>query len=149
MSRTQPIIVLAVMFLLSTTATAGGADIVYDGHYWRKCSVEEKRLFIHGVMVGVLLGQDRVIRYGQADRGAKALSPACQHAVVGVVNTLERQIEKWDRNGVLRALDAFYDDSGHLDLNLKWAVMVAMAQLQGAAPENVQDATGQNSDPRP
>jgi len=149
MIRSQSIIAAAALILFSTTATGGGANTNYDGHYWRKCSTEEKLLFIHGVMSGVLLGQDRVIRYGQADKGAKALSPECQHAVVGVVNTLERQIGRWNRNGLLEALDAFYDDSDHLGLDLKWAVMVAMAQLQGAAPENVQDAAGQNSDPSP
>jgi hypothetical protein len=129
--------------------TAGGADRPYDGHYWRKCPAEEKRLFVHAVMSGVLLGQDRVIRYGQADRGEKAVSPACQRAVVGVVNSLERQIERWDRNRFLEAMDHFYSDPDHLDLDLRWAVMVVMMKLQGAAAEDVQNAIRQIPDAAP
>ncbi len=136
--------IATVTLVLSIAATAGSASTPYDGHYWQRCSTEEKLLFVHGVMSGVLLGQDRVVRYGQADRGAKAMAPDCQRAVVSVVNALERQIERWDRKRFLEALDAFYKDPNHLDLDLRWAVMVVMLKLQGASPEDVQDAMGAN-----
>ena len=138
-----------VTLTFSIAATVGEAESLYNGHYWRKCPTEEKFLFAHAVMSGVLLGQDRVIRYGQADRGAKAVPPECQRAVVGVVNALERQIERWDRNRFLEAMDGFYDDPDHLDLDLRWAVMVVMMKLQGASPEDVQDAVRQIPDSAP
>lgn len=141
--------IATVTLVLSIAATAGGASAPYDGHYWQRCSTEEKLLFVHGVMNGVLLGQDRVVRYGQADRGAKSMAPDCQRAVVGIVNTLERQIEQWDRKRFLEALDAFYEDPNHRDLNLRWAVMVVMLKLQGASPEDVQDAMGAPPVPNP
>ena len=123
-----------VTLLLSITAIAEAADTTFDGHFWRKCSADEKRLFVHGVMNGILLGQDRVVRYGQADQGTKALAPDCQRAVVGIANVLERQIGTWDQQRFLEALDTFYDDPEHLDLDLRWAVMVVMLKLSGAAP---------------
>jgi hypothetical protein len=143
----RPLGIAMIIVFFSSAAAARAADTVFDGHYWRKCSVEEKRLFVHGVMNGILLGQDRVVRYGQADRGAKALAPECQRAVVGVVNTLEKQIGKWDRKLLLEALDTFYDDPDHLDLNLRWAVMVVMQMQHSAAPEDVPDAIRPTTDP--
>jgi len=125
------------------TASASGADNGYDGHYWRKCPAEIKHLFVHGVMSGVLLGQDRVIRYGLEDQSTQTVDPQCQRTVVGLVNSLERQIETWDRNRFVEALDSFYKDPDHLDLNVRWAVMVVMLELHGAAPEDVQNAIRQ------
>lgn len=149
MIRTQSIIVVAALLVFGTAATAGAANLPYDGHYWKKCSTGEKLFFIHGVMSGVLLGQDRVVGYGAADRGTKTVAPECQHALVGLVNTLERQIERWDRNEFLEALDAFYNDPDHLDLNLKWAVMVVIAKLQGAPSEDVRNPAGPQSHSSP
>lgn len=124
-------------------AAASRAENGYDGHYWRQCPLEAKQIFVHGVMSGVLLGQDRVIRYGLADRSSQSLDPQCHKAVVGVVNSLERQIENWDRDRFLEALDLFYEDPQHLDLDLRWAAMVVMLKLQGAAPEAIQGALRQ------
>ena len=136
-----------ITLFFSIAVIAEAAETVFDGHYWRKCSTDEKRLFVHGVMNGILLGQDRVVRYGQADQGAKALAPECQRAVVGIANVLERQIGKWDRQRFLEALDTFYKDTEHLDLNLRWAVMVVMQKLQGAAPDDVQNVIRPIPDP--
>jgi len=142
MTRTRlGIAIFTVVFCC--TAAASGADNGFDGHYWRESPVEIKHLFVHGVMSGVLLGQDRVVRYGLADQSTQSVDPQCQRAVVGVVNTLERQIENWDRDRFLEALDAFYSDPDHLDLNVRWAVMVVMLELHGAAPEDIQKAIRQ------
>ena len=146
MTRRQLSIAMVTLFL-SIAVIAEAADTAFDGHYWRKCSTDEKRLFVHGVMNGILLGQDRVVRYGQADQGAKTLAPECQRAVVGIANVLERQIGKWDRQRFLEALVIFYKDSEHLDLNLRWAVMVVMQKLQGAAPDEVQNVIRPVPDP--
>jgi hypothetical protein len=138
-----------ITLFLSIAAIAEAADTTFDGHYWRTCSVDQKRLFVHGVINGILFGQDRVVRYGQADQGDKALAPECQRAVAGIANVLERQIGKWDRQHLLEALDTFYKDPEHLDLDLRWAVMVVMAQLSGAAPKDVPDTSGPTPNPRP
>jgi hypothetical protein len=145
----KPLGIIIITLALSIAASAVGGETTLDGHYWRNCSSEEKLLFVHGVMSGVLLGQDRVVRYGQADRGAAAMTAECQRTVIGVVNALERQIDRWDRNQFLEAMDDFYNDPDHLDLNVRWAVMVVMLQLQGAAPEDVQDAVRQIPDAPP
>lgn len=147
MTRTRFAIAI-VTAVFCCTAAARGADNGYDGHYWRKCPTETKHLFVHGVMSGVLLGQDRVIRYGLADQSTQAVDPQCQQAVVGVVNSLERQIENWDRDRFLEALDTFYSDPDHLDLNVRWAVMAVMLELHGAAPEDIQNAIRQGEESR-
>ena len=145
----KPLRIAMVTLFLSIAAIAEAAATTFDGHYWQRCSADEKRLFVHGVMNGILLGQDRVVRYGQADQGAKALVPECQRAVVSVVNVLERQIGKWDRQHFLEALDTFYRDPDHLDLDLRWAVMVVMQKFSGTAPEDSPDTSGPTSKRRP
>ena len=148
MTRTSLGIAIFIIVICCTTA-ASGAENAYDGHYWRECPTEMKHLFVHGVMSGVLLGQDRVIRYGLADQAAQTVDPQCQQAVEGVVNSLERQIENWDRDRFLEAIDAFYSDPDHLDLNVRWAMMVVMLELHGAAPEDIQKAIRQIPAPTP
>jgi hypothetical protein len=145
----KPLSIAMVTLFLSFAVIAEAADTAFDGHYWRTCSRDAKRLFVHGVMNGILLGQDRVVRYGQADQGAKALAPECERAVVGVANVLERQIGKWDRQRFLEALDTFYKDPAHLDLDLRWAVMVVMLKMSGADPQDIPDRYGPTPKRRP
>ena len=135
---TISMILLTTIFLFSSATQ--GADPVFDGNYWRACPDEVKSFFVHGVMGGILLGQDRVIRYGLPDNGDRSVDADCQRAVVGVVNGLERQIESWDRDRFVQALDTFYDDPDHRGLNIKWAVMVVMLEFHGAGTEDIDGA---------
>jgi len=129
--------ILITIFLVPTTART--AETIYDGSYWRSSPLEVKRLYVQGVVGGVLLGQDRVVRYGLPDEGTQAVAPECHRAVVRIVNTLERQIENWDYNKMVEALDAFYSDPAHRALHIRWAVMVVMLEMQGASPEEIKD----------
>lgn len=129
--------IVTVLILLSTTAQ--GTDAVYDGHYWQQCPPDVKHLFVNGVMGGVLVGQDRVVGHALMNKGPSAVSPECHRAVVSVVNSLERQIEKWDRNLFVKALDNFYNNPDNLDLNMKWAVLVVMLELRGAPQDEIRE----------
>jgi hypothetical protein len=119
---------------------AQNSDTVYDGHYWRQCRPDVKLLFVDGVMEGVLLGQDRVIGYALLTNNTSIASPECQRGITSIVNTLERQIEKWDRKRFVAALDHFYDDADNRSLTIKWAVRVVMLELHGAHQETIEDA---------
>jgi hypothetical protein len=91
-------------------------------------------------MEGVLLGQDRVIGYALLNNHTSIASPECQRGITGIVNTLERQIEKWDRTRFVEALDHFYDDADNRALTIKWAVRVVMLELHGAHLETLDGA---------
>jgi hypothetical protein len=129
--------VVITFFLLSPTVQS--ADAVYDGHYWQQCPPEVKHLFVRGVMSGVLVGQDRVVGYALMNKGPSTVSPECHRAVVRVVNTLERQIEKWDRNDFLEAMDDFYEDPDNRMLSVDWAVLVVMLEMRGAPQDEIRE----------
>lgn len=128
-----------VTALLLFSATVQSAVTVHDGHYWQQCPPDVKHLFVNGVMGGVLVGQDRVVAYALMKKGPSAVSPECHRAVVSVVNALERQIEKWDRNRFVEALDNFYDDPDNLALTVKWAVLVVMLEMRGAPQDEIRE----------
>ncbi len=128
-----------VTALILFSSTAKGADTVYDGNYWQQCPPDVKHLFVNGVMGGVLIGQDRVAGHALMNNGPSAVSPDCNRAVVSVVNALERQIEKWDRNRFVEALDAFYEDPDNRILNVKWAVLVVMLEMRGAPQDEIRE----------
>ena len=129
--------ILTAFGLFSSTVLCAGT--VYDGNYWQQCPPEVKHLFVRGVMSGVLVGQDRVVGYALMNKGPSSVSPECHQAVVRVVNTLERQIEKWDRNDFVEALDDFYDDPANRMLNVNWAVLVVMLEMRGAPQDEIRD----------
>jgi hypothetical protein len=123
---------------LATLAQNNGT--VYDGHYWQQCRPDVKHLLVNGVMEGVLIGQDRVIGYALLNKNTSIASPECQRGITGIINTLERQIENWDRNRFVAALDHFYDDADNRALTIKWAVRVVMLEMHGAPKETIEDA---------
>jgi hypothetical protein len=131
-------VIILILMPLATLAQNGGT--VYDGHYWQQCRPDVKHLLVNGVMEGVLLGQDRVIGYALLNKNTSIASPECQRGITGIVNTLERQIEKWDRNRFVAALDHFYDDADNRALTIKWAVRVVMLEMHGAPQETIEDA---------
>jgi len=131
-------VIILILMPLTTLAQNGGT--VYDGHYWQQCRPDVKHLLVHGVMEGVLLGQDRIIGYALLNKNTSIASPECQRAITGIVNTLERQIEKWDRNRFVEALDHFYNDADNRALLIKWAVRVVMLEMHGADQETFEDA---------
>jgi hypothetical protein len=135
------IVFAAVIFtvLLLFSPTAQSADTVFDGTYWQQCPPDVKQLFVNGVMGGVLVGQDRVVGYALMNKGPSPVSPECHQAVVRVVNSLERQIEKWDRNSFVKALDHFYNDPDNLHLNVKWAALVVMLEMRGAPQDEIRE----------
>ena len=139
MNRSVLISVIVTAFML-LAAMAQSGNTVYDGHYWQQCRPDVKHLLVNGVMEGVLLGQDRVIGYALLNKNASTVSPECHRAITGIVNTLERQIETWDRNRFVEALDHFYDDAANRALSVKWAVRVVMLEMHGAHQEVLQES---------
>lgn len=127
--------IVTTVFLIS--ATVQGADTVYDGNYWQQCSPEVKHLFVDGVMSGVLVGQDRVAGHALLNKGSSTVTPECQKAVISVVNSLERQIEQWDRNRFVEALDDFYEESDNRGLTVKWGVLVVLLEMRGAPQDEI------------
>lgn len=129
--------IVITFFLFSSTVQS--AETVYDGNYWQQCPIEIKHLFVRGVMSGVLVGQDRVVAYALINKGPSTVSPECHRAVVRVVDTLERQIEKWDRNRFVEAMDDFYADTDNRMLNVHWAVLVVMLEMRGAPQDEIRE----------
>lgn len=127
--------IVTTVFLIS--ATVQSADTVYDGNYWQQCSPEVKHLFVDGVMSGVLVGQDRVAGHALLNKGSSTVTPECQKAVISVVNSLERQIEQWDRNRFVEALDDFYEESDNRGLTVKWGVLVVLLEMRGAPQDEI------------
>ena len=121
------------------SAAAHSADVVYDGNYWRQCTTDVKHLFVDGVMGGIMVGQDRVVGHALLNKGSSAVSPECQKAVISVVNSLERQIEQWDRNRFVEALDDFYEEPDNLALTVKWAVLVVLLEMRGAPQDEIKE----------
>jgi hypothetical protein len=134
------LISVIILILLPLAAKAQNGETVYDGHYWQECRPDVKYLLVNCVMEGVLLGQDRVIGYALLNNHTSIASPECQRGITGIVNTLERQIEKWDRTRFVEALDHFYDDADNRALTIKWAVRVVMLELHGAHLETLDGA---------
>ena len=133
------VFLLTVLATLTASSAILPADTDFDGHFWETCPPQVKQFYVQGVLSGILLGQDRVVRYGLPDNGTSKLSPACHRAIVGVVNALERQIGRWDHNRLVGALDAFYRKPENRSLGLQWAVMVVMLEMHGAPPEDIQE----------
>ena len=134
---------MMITALLLTGATARCADTVYDGNFWITSPLPVKHLYVHGVLGGILLGQDRIVRYATVGRDESVFSPECQRALIGMANTLERQIENWDRDRLVEALDRFYKTPGNRPLNVKWAMMAVMLEMRGAPPEDIQEVKKQ------
>ena len=65
--------------------------------------------------------------------------PKCHQAVAQNVNVLETELTRLDRSQFMSALDAFYDLKKNSALELKWAVLVVMQQLQGAPRGDLED----------
>jgi hypothetical protein len=133
------LISVIILILLPLAAMAQSGETVYDGHYWQQCRPDVKHLLVNGVMEGVLLGQDRVVGYALLNNHTSIASPECQRGITGIVNTLERQIEKWDRARFVEALDQFYDDADNRALTIKWAVRVVMLEMYGADQQTLDD----------
>lgn len=127
-----------ILVLMPSATMAQSGDTLYDGHYWRQCRPDVKYLLVNCVMEGVLLGQDRVIGHALLSKNTSIASPECQRGITGIVNTLERQIEKWDRNRFVEALDHFYDDADNRALTIKWAVRVVMLEMYGAHQQTLE-----------
>ena len=127
-----------ILILLPLAAKAQSGETVYDGHYWQQCRPDVKHLLVNCVMEGVLLGQDRVIGHALLSKNTSIASPECQRGITGIVNTLERQIEKWDRNRFVEALDHFYDDADNRALTIKWAIRVVMLEMYGAHQQTLE-----------
>ena len=138
MNRTAFASAIVTTLILFSTAVQG-ADTVYDGNYWQQCAPDVKHLFVDGVMGGILVGQDRVVGHALLNKGSSAVSPECQKAVISVVNSLERQIEKWDRIQFVGALDKFYEDSDNIGLTVKWAVLVVLLEMRGAPQDEIKE----------
>jgi hypothetical protein len=136
MNRTVLTCILVTVFVLFS-ATAHSADTAYDGIYWQQCTPDVKHLFVDGVMGGIMVGQDRVVGHALLNKGSSAVSPECQKAVISVVNSLERQIEQWDRSRFVEALDDFYEEPDNLGLTVKWAVLVVLLEMRGAPEDEI------------
>jgi hypothetical protein len=89
-------------------------------------------------MGGILLGQDRLVRYATVNQGQSRFSIECQRALVGMANGLERQIENWDRERLVAALDQFFEDPGNRPLDVKWALLAVMLEMRDAPPEEIE-----------
>ena len=124
------------VFALSTPAVST-AETVYDGTFWRSSSLESKHFCVQGFLGGVLLGQDRVLRQGLPGEGASSLPPECRRTLTRIVNALERQIEGWDPNRLVAALDTFYEDPAHRPLGVRWALMTVILEMHGGAQEGL------------
>lgn len=132
------LLVLAVYSVLALSIPgARAAETVYDGTFWRSSSPEIKHFFVQGFLSGVLLGQDRVLRQGLPGEAASSLAPECHRALTRIVNALERQIERWDPNRLVAALDTFYEDPDRRPLGVRWALMTVILEMHGRAQEGL------------
>ena len=119
--------------------SAFGAEPRFDGHFWRQSDPSTRRFFVYSFMCGVIQGQDRVASrlLIKSDRGD--FRPECHQAVAKNANALETELTRLDRDQFMTALDAFYGPEKNRDLELKWAVLVVMQQLQGRPPGDLED----------
>ncbi|MGD9332503.1 MAG: hypothetical protein PVJ53_14410 [Desulfobacterales bacterium] len=124
--------------LLLIGGPARSADTAYNGDFWIASPSTVKHLYVHGVMGGILLGQDRLVRYATVNQGQSRFSIECQRALVGMANGLERQIENWDRERLVAALDQFFEDPGNRPLDVKWALLAVMLEMRDAPPEEIE-----------
>ena len=110
---------------------AFGAELVYDGYFWRQSDAQTKQFFIYSFMSGVVQGQDRVAARLLIKAGAGDFRPECHQAVTKNVNVLENELSRLDRAQFMAAMDAFYDHKKNMRLEIKWAVLVVIQQLKG------------------
>lgn len=110
------------------------AEPSFDGAFWQASSPEVKQFYLQGVISGILLGQDRVVRRGLPGVGPAPLAPECQAAVVRMVNALEREVGRWDAARLAAALDSFYQEPAHRPLGVRWALMTVLLE-KGDLPE--------------
>ncbi len=118
---------------------AFGAEPRFDGHFWRQADPQTRQMFIYSFMSGVVQGQDRVAARLLVKTDAGDFRPECHQAVAKNVNVLETELTRLDRSQFMSALDAFYDLKKNSALELKWAVLVVMQQLQGAPRGDLED----------
>ncbi len=110
----------------------------FDGEFWRQSDAETRRLFVYGFVSGVVQGQDRVARQLVLKTDAGEFRPECHAAVSKNANRLETEMTRMDRRLFMRALDAFYAAPSNRALELKWAVLVVMQQLQGTSKADIE-----------
>ena len=132
-------ILFAAALILLSAAALRADDQAYDGIYWRACAPDVKRLFVHGVLGGVMLGQDRVAGSALMLKGSSGISPECHRSLIGMVNSLERQASAIDREHFVNALDTFYDVPENRSLDIKWGVLVVMLEMRDTPEEEIQE----------
>jgi hypothetical protein len=126
------------ILIIATIALATGscpAEPPFDGTFWQASSPEVKQFYLQGVISGILLGQDRVVRRGLPGVDPAPLAPECQAAVVRMVNALEREVARWDAARLAAALDSFYEEPANRPLGVRWALMAVLLE-KGGLPEN-------------
>ena len=124
----------AAAFLSATCLPA--AETLHDGAFWQASSPNAKRFYVQGAMSGILLGQDRVVRRGLPGETLAPLSPECHHAVVRMVNALEREIGQWTPAQVVAVMDRFYEDPANRRLGVRWALMAVLLEMDGTSAKD-------------
>ena len=121
----------ATLCCVMALTPAFGAEPPFDGYFWRQSDLPTKRFFTYSFMIGVVQGQDRVAArlLIRADDGD--FRPECHQAVSKNVNVLEKELTRLDQTQFITAMDAFYGLKKNRPLEIKWAVLVVMQQLQG------------------
>lgn len=115
-----------------------GADTRFDGHFWRQSAPQTRQLFIYSFVSGIVQGQDRVARQLLMKAGGEGFRPECHESVSLNINRLETELAQLDRNLFIATLDAFYEIKRNRPLELKWALLVVLQQLQGASPSDLE-----------
>lgn len=116
---------------------ASGMENRFDGHFWRRSDDQTRQLLLYSYMSGVVQGQDRVAQQLLIKSSDGGFQPECHKAAIQNLNRLEAELAQWDRNLFMRTLDAFYAVRKNRTLELKWALVLVMQQLKGAAAEEL------------
>jgi hypothetical protein len=134
-------LVAACIACLLIGMPASGAATRFDGHFWRQSDPSTRQLFVYSFLNGIVQGQDRVARKLLMTSGGGSFRPECHEAVSKNINRLETGLGKLNRGQFMNALDAFYEVRSNRAVELKWAVLVILQQLEGApAVENEREA---------
>ena len=132
-------LVAASLSCLLALLPAFGAEPRFDGHFWHQADPQTRQFFIYSFMSGVVQGQDRVAARLLIKTDAGDFRPECHQAVAKNVNGLETELARLERSQFMSALDAFYDLKKNSALELKWAVLVVMQQLQGTPQSDIEE----------
>lgn len=135
--KTSLIVLAAVSILGLSAPRLPAAETVYDGTFWQNASPAIKGFYVQGVLSGILLGQDRVLRQGLPGVGPAPLSPECRRDLTRIVNALERRIVRWDAGRLIQALDTFYEEPDHRGLGVRWALMAVVLEMDGGDGEGL------------